>query len=304
MDRRDDRATGYLHSLDDQDARARPHSAGQRSSPDRALAYGRQRPASAASVRPVSFEEVYGVEPPPGSSRSPERRRRRAKRGGGQPEWDASMTCPRAVTQLAAYPAGRDQPLVGFPRKHGSHTVAPLASMRQDEPVHAGGPCSVRALATSMPSSSPYSYGQPPPPPLPSTMATRRTRPASAPAARAHASTGGGEKEQWGSSKEKDPTRREPLTVVTRHGGHARPKSARENSWGAPKESSTAAATAGGAATGRGPATGGVATRGGVAPLVLPTTFRVAGPPAAAAPRRVAAPPPVVAAPRSVQATA
>ena len=260
LDRRDARATGYLHSLDDQDARARPHSAGQRSSPDRALAYGRQRPASAASVRPVSFEEVYGVEPPPGSSRSPERRRRRAKRGGGQPEWDASMTCPRAVTQLAAYTAGRDQPLVGFPRKHGSHTVAPLASMRQDEPVHAGGPCSVRALATSMPSSSPYSYGQPPPPPLPSTMATRRTRPASAPAARAHASTGGGEKEQWGSSKEKDPTRREPLTVVTRHGGHARPKSARENSWGAPKESSTAAATAGGAATGRGPATGGAAT--------------------------------------------
>ena len=227
------RATGYLHSLDAQDTRGRPQSAGRPSGPDRPLAYGRQRPASATTVRPGSFEVVYGVELPPGSggSGSHERRRRRAKRGGAQPEWNASMTCPRAAKPLAAYTAGRD-PFVfgGFPRKYGD--LPP--SVRQDEPVRRG----PTASRPSAPLPGAYAYGNapPPPPPPPATTATTtsttttttsttRTRPASAPSSRAHAS--GANKPQWGSRQDRDPTRREALTVVTRHGGLAqRPSSA------------------------------------------------------------------------------
>ena len=63
-------ATEYLHALDAHDSGARPQSAARSSSPDRPLAYARQRPASASAARPASaIEVVYGVEPPSSCSR-------------------------------------------------------------------------------------------------------------------------------------------------------------------------------------------------------------------------------------------
>ena len=63
-------ATEYLHALDAHDSGARPQSAPRSSSPDRPLAYARQRPASASAARPASaIEVVYGVEPPSSCSR-------------------------------------------------------------------------------------------------------------------------------------------------------------------------------------------------------------------------------------------
>jgi hypothetical protein len=50
-------ATAYLHALDADESCARPQSAARSSSPDRPLAYARQRPASASTARPASAIE-------------------------------------------------------------------------------------------------------------------------------------------------------------------------------------------------------------------------------------------------------